>query len=97
MSSSHSTGHEEGNGISPDIPNGDATIVTGNARATLWWGLALLRYGDSIAADLVHEVVLTSGIDGFPTVKSGGVVCLSHSLFRFSAILAGRGVVCMDA
>ena len=77
----HFAGNGKGNGNSPGIPNGDSAIVTGNARATLWRGLALLRSGDSIAADLVHEVVWASAIDRFPTGEGGGVVCLSHSVF----------------
>ena len=81
MSFLHFAGNEKGNGISPGIPNADSAIVTGNARATLWRGLALLRSGDSIAADLVHEVVWASAIDRFPTGEGGGVVCLSHSVF----------------
>ena len=50
-----------------------------------------------MAADLVHEVVWASAIDRFPTGEGRGVVCLSHSVFCFSTILAGRGVVWMDA
>ena len=90
-------GNGKGNGISPVIPNGDWVIVTGYARVTMWRDLALLRSGDSMAADLVHKVVWASAIDRFPSGKGGGVVCLSHGIFRLSAILAGRGVVCMDA
>ena len=96
MSSLHFAGAGKGNSNSPGIPNGDSVIVTGNARATLWRGLAHLRSGDSMAADLVHEVVWASAIDRSPTGKGGGVVSLSHSVFRFSAILAERGVVCVD-
>ena len=96
MSSLHLALNGKGNGISPGIPNRDSAIVTGNARATLWQGLALWRSGDSMAADLVHKVVWASAIDRFPTSKGGGVVCLSHSVFLFSAILAGGGVVCVD-
>ena len=81
MSPLHFTGDGKGSGISPGIPNGDSAIVTGNARATLWRGHALLSFGDSMAADLVHEVVWASAIDKFPPGKSGGVVCLSHSVF----------------
>ena len=73
-----------------------SAIVTGNARAALWRGLALLGSGDNMATDLVHEVVWASAIDGFPTGKGGGVVCLSHSVFGFSTILAGTGVVSVD-
>ena len=47
----------------------------------MWLGLALLRAGDSMAADLVHAVVWASAIDRFPNGESGGVVCLSHSIF----------------
>ena len=97
MFSLHITGDWKGNGISPVIPNGDSAIVTGNARAALWRSFALLRSGDSMAADLVHKVVWASAIDRLPTGKGGGVVCLSHSVFGFSAILAGRGLVCVDA
>ena len=97
MSSLHFARYEEGNGISADIPNGDSAILTSDARATLWRGLALLRSGDSMAADTVHEVVWASAIDRFPTGEGGGVVCLSHSVFCLSAILAGGGVVCVDA
>ena len=81
MSPLHFAGNGKGNGISPGIPNGDSAIVTGNPGATLWRGLALLRSGDSMAADLVHEVVWASAIDRFPTGEGGGVVCLSHSVF----------------
>ena len=71
MSSLHFTGNGKGNGISPGIPNGDSAIVTGNAKATLWWGLALLRSGDCMAADLVYEIVWASAIDRFPTSEGG--------------------------
>ena len=71
----------KGDGISPGIPNGYSAIVTRYARATLWRGFALLRSGDSIAADLVHEVFWASAINRFTTGEGGGVVCLSHSVF----------------
>ena len=60
-------------------------------------GLALLRSSDSIGADLIHKVVRASAIDRFPTSEGGGVAGLGHSVFRFSAIFAGGGVVCVDA
>ena len=81
MSSLHFAGNGKSNGISPGIPNGDSAIVAGNARATLWRGLALLRSGDRMAADLVHEVFWASPVDRFPTGKGGRVVCLSHKVF----------------
>ena len=81
MSSLHFAGNGKGNDITPGIPSGDSAIVTGNPRATLWRGLALLRSGDSMVADLVDEVVWARAIDRFSTGKGGGVVCLSHSVF----------------
>ena len=61
------------------------------------WGLAFLRSGDSIDVDLIHKIVRASAIDRFPTSEGGGVVGLGHSVFRFSDIFVGRGVVCVDA
>ena len=63
----------------------------------MWRGLALLRSGDSICADLIHEVVRARAIDRFPTSERGGVVGLGHSVFRFSAIFAGSDVVSLYA
>ena len=77
----HFAGDGKGNSISSGIPNGDSAIVTGKGMATLWRGLALLRSGDSMAADLVPEVLCASAIDRFPTGEGGGVVCLSHRIF----------------
>ena len=63
----------------------------------MWRGLALLRSGDSICADLIHKVVRARAIDRCPTSEGRGVVGLGHSVFNVSAIFAGRGVVCVDA
>ena len=79
------------------MSNGYSAIVTSNAWTALRWGLAFLRSGDNICADLIHKVVRASAIDRFPTREGGGVVGSGHSVFGFRAIFAGGGVVCVDA
>ena len=96
MSSFHFTKNREGNGISADVPNRDSAIVTSNAEATLCWSLAFLTCGDNIGPNLIDKVVRTSAIDRFPASESGGVVGSGHSIFWFSTIFMGRGIVCVD-
>lgn len=81
----------------PGIHKRDLTIIAGNAWPALWWSFVLLRTGNRIGADFIHNVVRSSLMDRFPASECRGVVTLCLSLFWFRAILVGGCVVCVDS